>query len=204
MSTLVLRDSGVTAATLDSSQPTTNLENRVEIGENNTAVGEVTRTLIKFAGLSDGSIPAGSTITSATLALITSADRSDNQRTLSVIRVLRDWVANQATQNIYKTSNNWGTAGCSNTTTDREAADIGSTTVANNLANGSTVSISLNTAKIQEMIAGGVFVNNGFLLKVDTELDDKYEYLRPTDVTPTNRPTLTIEYNLPSGFLIFM
>lgn len=42
-----------------------------------------------------------------------------------VERLLRDWVSNQTTWNIFSTGNNWGTAGAKNSTTDYTTVNLG-------------------------------------------------------------------------------
>lgn len=76
------------------------------------------RCLVKF---SLATIPAGATINSATLRCYVNASLGDGA-TLSVAayRVIRNWVEGETTWNIAQTGTNWGTAGCSNTTTDRD------------------------------------------------------------------------------------
>ena len=138
------------------------------------------------------SIPAGVAINSAVLRLYDEAHNySSNTRTMRVYRMIRAWVASQSTWNIAQTSVNWGTAGASNTTTDREATDIGSISMPSTEVAG-YVGITLSTSAIAGMISGGGFTNNGFLLKMDTESDDMHEF---SDETVTNqKPTLVISY----------
>jgi len=155
------------------------------------ATPEINRGLIKF---DISSIPSNSSIVSANLYLWVSADDSSNARTLSAYRVLRAWVEAQATWNVYSTGNNWGTAGCSNTSTDREAASIGSASVGASESVGTMITIALNTAKVEEWI-NGTLTNNGLLLKVDTESSDKYSYDSSSSGTAGERPKLVIEYN---------
>lgn len=203
MPTVTLRDTGVTAAQLESTNPTTNFQNRVEVGENNTASGEVDRTVIKFPLDTPTNIPAGSRIVSATLQLTVNSDRSSNTRTMRVYRVKRAWVDSQATWNQYSSGNNWGSAGCGDSTNDREATDIGSASVSDSLAVDTTVSISLTPASVQQMLSGGSFTNNGFLLQVDTETDDKYVYYSVGEASVAKRPTLTVEYIPAGGAFLF-
>ena len=151
----------------------------------------VGRGLVKF-DLS--SIPVNASVISANLYVWVAADNSDNARTLSAYRVLRAWVETQSTWNIYSTGNNWGTAGCGNTSTDREAASIGSAAVGASEAVGTMITISLNTSKVEEWISG-TLTNNGLLLKVDTESWDQYSYDSSSSVTAGERPKLVIEYN---------
>lgn len=154
---------------------------------------EENRTLIKF-DLSP--IPAGSTIDNATLTLTQYA--GSNTDTLAVFRVHRAWVEAQATWNIYSTGNNWGTAGCNNTTNDREAANIGSLSV------GTTAGAknwTLTASKIQEMITGGVFTNNGFIvLQTSAAAATASHLFRSSDYgTAADRPKLVVNYTEGGG-----
>jgi len=67
------------------------------------------------------SLPAGATVSAATLGLYWygNYDGSPVGRTFNVCKVRRsDWSESQSTWNLFKTSNNWGTAGALNTSTD--------------------------------------------------------------------------------------
>ena len=205
MATLTLQPDSSTGIDtyLNSGAPNTNFGNMgvIVVGETNDG-NDVFRSVIKF-DLS--SIPAGSTITSATLT-VTLAEagsfRANNNRALKVYRSLRAFSESQATWNVYTTGNNWGTAGANNTTTDREATDIGSTTFNTADADESEKSWTLTTAKIQEMIYGGSFTNNGFIIKADTETDDRYQMHSSNSVTSSKRPKLVIDYTPPASFLM--
>ena len=209
MATLTLQPDDTTAkdAYILSDSPTTNTDGNgyMVVGENNAAVS-VTRGLIQF-DLS--SIPAGSTIDSATLYLTlreAGSFRASNNRTMRAYRLLQNWVEAQATWNIYSTGNNWGTAGAGNTTTDREATDIGTVAMATTDADESEKTITLTASKIQEMITGGSFTNNGFLLQMDTETDDQYQFYDSTVANSTNRPKIVVNYTLSAtgNFFAFM
>lgn len=148
------------------------------------------RGVIKF-GLAD--IPAAATITSAVLRIYDEGvDYSDNTRTMRVYRIKRAVNLSETTWNVYSTGNNWGTAGAGNTTSDREATDIGSISMpATEVAQ--YYEITLDATKIQEMLTGGVFTNNGFLLQFDTESNDMHQF---SDETDTNYPQLVITYSV--------
>ncbi len=77
-----------------------------------------------------------------------------------------------------------------------EAADIGTATFATTANVDDTISFTLTAAKIQEMITGGVFTNNGFILKVDTESSDRYQFIG-SGGTAAKRPKLVIDYTAP-------
>lgn len=180
---------------------TTNYGNAAtfDFGEDNTATNFIARSLIQF-DLS--SIPAGSTINTATLTLTLSSAgsfRSSNNRTARIYRMLRPWVELESTWNIAATGVNWGTAGASNTTSDRESTDIGSTTFNTSDSANSEKSFTLTALQVQEMITGGGFTNNGFMVKMDTETNDRYFAHSCEAATASYRPKLVIDYTPPAG-----
>lgn len=166
-----------------------------QIGESSLSA-TVTRALIKF-DLSE--IPSDATITSAVMSLKLYDDRSSNARTFRVYRVKRAWVEGQACWNTYSTGNNWGTAMCANTTSDRESADIGSADFTATETLGTWKDFALTASKIQEMITGGVFTNNGFLIQADTENYDAYQFYSSDNGTEADNPKLVVTYTLPSS-----
>ncbi len=197
MSTLTVQGTGVTDTFLDKGAPTTTNGSNVDI-----PVGplfgspNLYHAMLKF-DLS--SIPAGSTITSATLTLWTGTNFGDRAGTVEVYRVKRAWIDSQATWNVYTTGNNWTTAGCDDTTNDREAANIGSQSVGNVAAN-TQVDITLTASAIQEMISGGSFTNNGFMLRNTNDADYSGGHIfHSTDyVTDTTKqPKLVVNYTTP-------
>jgi hypothetical protein len=164
----------------------------IGVGENNNIKGRTSRTLIKF-DLS--SIPANATIVSATLSLWTAVDLSDNTRTLRVYRLKVPFVESQTTWNTAGGGINWQVPGASGTN-DRESIDMGSAQILATEPTGAEKVIVLSPEKVQELINGS-FVNNGFLLVVDTELNDRFDYKSSDNSLPSNRPMLVIQYTLP-------
>ena len=181
---------------MDSTNPTQNNNGALYIGESNAGT-DVNRGLVKFPELSTD-IPAGSTINSAVLTIKVNADLSDNARTLSAYRIKQTLVMSQSTWNIYSTGNNWQTAGGAGAN-DREATDVGTTTQPASPSVGDNISITLTASAVQEMILGGSFTNNGFLLQVATESNDLIGYYGSGDATTTNRPKLVVDYTLPGS-----
>lgn len=180
--------------------PTTHynkLSTAVQVGDDDAGPGpsQINRCLVKW-DLS--SIPANAIISSAVLTLTYAADYSSNARTLRAYRVKRAVDYDQVTWNKYDASNSWGTAGCGNTTSDREGTDIGNVSIPANPTLDTTVDITLTASAIQEMVAGS-FTNNGLLLKKDTESDDEVDFYGVGYVTESKRPLLTITYTVPGG-----
>lgn len=153
------------------------------VGEMETGLS-YRRSLIKF----DLTSIAGQTIISAKLRLYNSEDYAAESGTLSVYRVLKAWTEAGCTWNKYDGSSDWGTAGCSNTTTDREADAIG-TLAFTATASGDWVEVTLDAAKVQEW-NDGTLTNNGILLKMNTEDADCQVFHSSDD---TNDPQLVVE-----------
>jgi hypothetical protein len=195
--TITIQGTGVTDTNLYDDLPDNNYSSSTSlwIGESDVAVWK-SRVLINF-DLSG--IPEGSRISSATLSIWVLQDESSNERTLHVYRVKRANVISQATWNSYSTGNSWTSGGCDDTTNDREGTDIGSVSVSSSLTDGTEVQITLTASKVQEMITGGSFTNNGFLLRVDVESSDAYYYYSTENANTSRRPKLYIEYNEPGS-----
>ena len=192
-------------STMEQEAPTTNYgqqANAFDVGEDNTFV-QLFRSCAKFSFLN---IPSNSVINSAILTLTYQQDgnwRSSNSRTVRVYRSLRAFTEG-LTWNTYDGTNNWGTAGAGNTTTDREATDIGSATLSTTALAGDTVSITLTASAIEAMIPNGTFTNNGFILKVDTESSDRFKFQTSEGSTASERPKIVIDYtSKPRGMIIF-
>jgi len=140
------------------------------------------------------SLPAGVTINSATLSTYYQSALAGNPagRTVLLYKVRRnDWEEEQSTWNIFKTSNNWGTAGASNTTTDIDTSLSNSITMP---AAGNWMNFDVKDI-VENAIANSVNVN--VLLRFETEggVDNtarlwSREYTGDTSL----RPKLVIEY----------
>ena len=189
-------------AHIGSFAPTTNYatNNVMYVGETTGDTdGNQSCFLIKF-DLS--SIPASSIISSATLYLTQTAETASNDRTMSVYRCLRAWTEAGVTWNKYDGTNNWGTAGARNTSTDRESSSIGSISLSATEANGEKT-ITLDAAKIQGMVSG-TFTNNGFICDMPaTQENDQHVFASSDNATAESRPKLVIEYLLGGQVMIW-
>jgi len=174
---------------------TTNYDSAVnmDIGENNAAVS-TNRAWTKPAFTN---IPTGATFSTAYFRLTPYTDVSSNARTLYAHRCLRDVVSTQTTWNIWKTSNNWGTAGGSNATTDYEGGTVlGSVAVPANPTLNTALEMSLTASEFQKFY-DGTYTNNGIILFVDTQTNDMVRYAPIEGVTPTYHPRFVIQYTTP-------
>lgn len=146
-------------ATIDEQVPTGNNGALNSLACDDYASGQEQRFLISPGGIVD---IAGQTITAATFNIwLNSA--SVGTPSLTLYGVKRDWVEGDnsagsgATWNIFDAGvTNWGTAGCDNTTSDRDSASSGSTTI--NTTTGEYKTITLNAtglAVLQDMADSG-------------------------------------------------
>lgn len=148
------------------------------------------RSLIKFTDFS--AVPGGEVITAVDLVLnVDDGTLSSNSATIQAYRVLRAWVETEASWNEYSSGNNWGTAGCDNTSTDRDASPLGTQTVASGPSSGTDITIALDAATVESWHAGGT--NNGMLLKVASEsVENLVSYSSSAVGTSSNRPKLVV------------
>ena len=140
-------------------------------------------------------IPSNAVVSSATLSITTTLDRSSNVRTYRVYRFKVAWVESEVTWNKRNSSTNWTSAGGFHAD-DCEQTDIGSVSVGAAVANGTEISISLTPSAVQEMINGS-FTNNGWLIKADIESNDAYMLASSSHATESYRPKLVVEYTVP-------
>lgn len=198
MAILTIQGTGTDDTYLFGGDTNFNGNGNVSIGEPNDGSGITAKTLIKFDFTS---IPAGSVINSASLTLYVAVDKSDNERTMLVNRLLQVWVEDEATFNIYSTGNNWDGANCTTAGVDFEAASSGSATQPANPSEGDAVVVTLTASKVQGMITGGGFTNNGFVLAINAASDDMIQYHDSEQATAAKRPKLVVDYTPPGGKL---
>jgi hypothetical protein len=151
-----------------------------------------------LVNMSLSELPVGATITTATFSLYYYAyllSYDPNGVTLTLYKCRRaDWHGTQSTWNIYKTSNNWGTAGASNTTTD---IDTSKTATANFGAGYGWLNFNVK-AIVEDAVANSVNFNiRGSIASGDYVA---YLYSREYATDTTLRPKLVIEYTEASTF----
>jgi hypothetical protein len=182
---------------LNEQLPTTNhgTETVTSVGYN-TSSSNKRRGLLKF-DLSKGTNPPPSTATASSAVITLNCSTYNVTRTLATYQVLRDWVEAQVTWNIWKTSNNWTTAGCGSAGNDYVNTDLGSVSVTGT----GTVTLTLNAAGlaiVQGWIDGSI-ANYGLLLKHTAETTERNVYDSSDNATAGNRPQLVIEYTTPAA-----
>lgn len=173
----------------------------LSIGEVTGATGARQKGLIKF---DFSTIPAGSTLdVNGTVFTIKTAFTASetNASTVSMYQLLRDWVELQATYNIWKTANNWTTAGAAGDGTDADLTNAwGSYSITAGELLNVTKTITVNAtglAVLQNMVNGSV-ANYGMLFDTPTT-NCSHIYYSSGAATAGNRPKLDMTYALPAG-----
>lgn len=150
-------------------------------------VGDHANSLVKF----DLTSLAGVTVTSAKLGLYLYDFRETGPDTVSVFRVLRDWVESEATWNIYSTGNSWSTGGGIGDGTDRVAAAVGSLSIG---TAAQYYEFDLDAADVQDCI-DNASANFGWLLERTDGQDDQHgRIFRQSNGTDGQRPYLEVTY----------
>src|SRR5262249_26760612 len=135
------------------------------------------------------SIPACSTITSATLTLTFDQNNgSGTTRTYGAHRVTRAWSETTSTWNVASTGNNWTTAGG-----DFVAGATATTSVS---SGPSGMSFSWNVLTDVTAFVYGTQTNSGWVVKDETESsgNQSFTFGSKDNATASFRPTLTINY----------
>jgi len=112
-----------------------------------------------------------------------------------------DWVASQATWNVYKTSNNWGTAGCLNTTTDIDTAYNASTYFRADLDYGW---MEWDVKSMVEHAIANSLDFNVLMRAFGADFNNAVFYSNNYATDTTKQPNLVIEYTIPSGWFMFL
>jgi hypothetical protein len=177
---------------------TTTVNNGTGIEVDNIGSGFPGVGLIRFTGLPAATV----TVSSATLYLWLLTDNPNFwDTTMKVRRILpaRDWVETQATWNIWKTSNNWTTAGCLSDGNDRVATPSSSMASYAIGGTGAYYAITGLAADVEGFI-NGTFTNNGWLLSTDDGgSGQSHKTFASTSGTDGQRPYLEVVYTAGGG-----
>mgnify|MGYP005857114801 FL=1 len=138
-------------------------------------------------------IPAGSSVTSATLSLYSSGRSNSNAMTLLAYRVLRAWSEGQATWNQASDGQFWGLPGCSDTSTDRSGTPSGSVTVS---AVGAWVHMDI-TSLVQQWVSAPAG-NRGLVLEGSGVTSVEYSFASSEQWWRLDQgPKLSVSYHPP-------
>lgn len=153
--------------------------------------------LIKF-DLSD--IPDSEVCDSAILSLWLQTDLATKDTTFDLHRVLRNWVENQATYNIYSTGNNWATAGGMGAG-DCVATRMGvSGTISQTASLNSEIQITITDLTEFKKMYDGTYTDYGWLIKSTSETDyDIWGFHSREASTSGYRPKLVVTTSATEG-----
>lgn len=169
--------------------PTSNYNSNAGLG-----VGEANNSSALYRALLHfdlSGIGAGETVTSATLKLYRGSDLSDNARRFNCYRVRRAWTTG-VTWNTWNGSDNWTTAGCGDTTNDRESTVLGYRDMSGAETLHQECQFPLNAAMVDAWRAG-TFANNGLIIIAETENNDCIIFRSQDYAEAEYRPILTVE-----------
>lgn len=170
---------------LGQKNPSTNFGSfsSVNVGEQDDDT-DLARGLIKFA------LPSAITVESASLCLYQTSENSSVSTIISIYRMKRAWSETSATWNSAG-SEAWQSPGAGGVN-DAESSPIGVRFFSSTEANGEKC-FFLSAVSIQQMV-DGTFVNNGFLIKADGELNNLYRFCSSSCSVSSQRPKLVITY----------
>lgn len=165
------------------------------------ASNDARRSLLQF---NVSTIPTSALVASSVLTLVRSSNDGTYAYNYAAFRVLQAWIegtgvwgasADGATWNTYDGTNNWGTAGCDNTTSDRNATGENSHTI--NYAGNNTWSIPVMT---QIWVATPASNKGVLIAALDVwSAEGRWVPCSSDHATAANRPKLVIDYILPGG-----
>lgn len=150
------------------------------------------RCLIKF---DLDQLPSTAIVTEATPSLYARSDFSSNDRTLKFFRLKRNWVEMQATWNVFSTGNNWQTPGAFGAD-DCEQTEIGSRLFT------ATEALGWKTFSLAGNSKSALDLGYGWLLKMDTEIEDMYQFALSDNITSSIRPKLDVVYRLLNSLIV--
>jgi hypothetical protein len=139
-----------------------------------------------------GSIPPGSTINEATLALYAYNRDKDQAFDLELYRLLRPWVDLQATWERASIGNAWAEAGATGVGTDRDAVAVASQTVS--IVN---TWYEMDVTPLVRGWAADPQSNHGLLLRGRGDISVVYHFASANHTTPSLRPILIVDYWAP-------
>jgi hypothetical protein len=145
------------------------------------------------------SIPASATVNSAVLTLYRYGNDGTTAYSYGAYEVLRAWTEGTGTDtetgdgtdwNTYDGTNNWGTAGCNNTTSDRSATAENAHAI--NYASDNTWSIPI---MVQDWVTTPANNKGVLIATLDAySAQGVFTAYMSDDVTAGNRPKLVVEY----------
>lgn len=183
---------GVNSTMVREGSATTNYGSNSSFEVTKWDVADHTHSLVKF-DLSSVTGPV--TVTSVTVGIYLNTDGGGTHN-VDMRRVLRNWVENQATWNIYATASSWTTAGALSDGNDRVGTASGQ--IASIGATIQYYTVSQTSGGLVDDVQGwinGTFSNYGWhLSRNGAGNDNTYKTFTSDDGTNGQRPYLTVVY----------
>lgn len=203
MATITITDNtggtpGVASTQIRQADATTNYGTDSTFETTKWSSGDHTHALLKF-DLSSVSGPV--TVTSVTVGIFQNGAGGATAQTLDFRRLLRNWVENEVTWNIYSTGNNWTTAGGLSDGNDRQATASGQITGITTTSQYYTV-VQTSGGLVDDVQGwiNGSFPNYGWhLSRNGTGNDATYRTWISDDGSNEFGPYLTVEYTTGGG-----
>jgi len=156
-----------------------------EIG--NWAAGDTKNPIIQF---DISSIPAGNTVSAATLWVFNISLNALGTFNAEVAAVKQNWVETQVTWNIYSTANSWATGGAEGATDRYTPEDTASASDAS-----ASDSISFDVTDMVSNWHESVWTNNGLMINpVDAPVTEYYRFYSDDEATVVYRPLLIVTH----------
>ena len=178
---------------MQSGNPTTNSATSTTFKTGVEGAANIYRSLIQF---DCSSVPSGATCNSAVMTLYNSFNdvNSTAHTVYELLSGRSGWTEAGATWNTYDGSNNWGTAGADNTSSDRSSTALG--TFTSGVA-PVAVTCTFTNAAVTTWF-GASNSNYGQRISKDDELTPfaKGEYYTSDNADSANRPKLVIDYSV--------
>lgn len=193
MTTITLRDTGVTDTHIQKNTPTANFGTALSFYVSAASLANIWRGLIKFAGLAP---PGGVVTVSSAVLTFKNRDVAASTRVMEVRRLLSAWDELQATYNNRLTGTPWNVAGVIGGT-DVDATVLATGTMPTTAETSFNVSGAGFTQYVQDVMNGAI-TDYGLLLTAindATVFDGIDRRIGARDnATATNRPTLVVTF----------
>lgn len=157
-----------------------------------TDVDGVWNSLVTFTGIPS---IAGATVSASSFSIVWEGSHWSNPTSaVQMRRLLRNWVLNQSTYNIYSTGNNWSTAGGVSSGNDIDSDVSASLSIAASAGTKTFSGAELNT-DCQNFLTGG-YNNYGWNLIWSSGANNPgYHVFVSTNGADGSRPSLSITYS---------
>lgn len=174
---------------INSQAATTNSDTETDlIIDNSWGTSSFTRFILMTFDISS---LTGKNIGSAVLSLFRTNTGTSNATTVSVVKCLRAYVANQVTWNVYSTGNNWTTAGAGSGGNDRDTVFFG----AGILRHGSSSEVQIDIARLLQRELDATETTLRIIIGAHFDPGDAVTFASLENATSAIRPQLRVVHD---------